>query len=169
MLLVCFWGSFCLFVFVILVPFSPNLALWWHLKLWYAIIEPVSFGLREAPGSPILLHQTKHQSMLWADQKCCCWGMGMITWLCESTRQRRWRFSERLHGFNVLSSFCIHYLTWTSFPAQWLIWSEFILWVAVMTSNLIGCLAGWKKILDKKNLDMETRVPHAWATVTFVS
>lgn len=55
-----------------------------------------------------------------------------------------WRFSERLHWFNVLSSFFIYYLTWILFTPQWLIWSEFVLWVAVMTLNLIGCLAWWK-------------------------
>lgn len=82
--LICHW--FVLRFFFVLVPITPNQALWWHNELWQEnLIGKVLFGLREAPGSAILSHRTKHQSSC---EQSDCWATGLITRLCESSRQR---------------------------------------------------------------------------------
>lgn len=151
-----------MFFFVILVPITPNLPLWWHQKLRHAIIELVLFGLREAPGSAMLLHQTKHQSMLWADQQC--WVVGLITRLCESSRQRHVDDLVNIytdlkfgHLFYLLSDLDFIFTTMAD-----LVWIRPLSSCDDFKSDWLLGMAGKKYY--RQYIDMETWVPHARVT-----
>ena len=86
-------------------------------------------------------------------------------WTQESSRQRH--VVDDLVNVYMDLMFChlfICYLIRTPFSPQWLIWPKFVLWVAMTTLNLIGCLAWWKDILEPER---KTWVPHARVTITF--